>query len=63
MSDNIHGGELVLGRAALPFSVQICLRFLLPSLGMTLIVWALFVTELGWGCQRNVEVGVVEVLY
>lgn len=32
------------------------------SLGLTLIFWALFVTDLVWGCQRNTEVGVLEVL-
>lgn len=61
-SAGVLGGELILGRAALLVSIQKIPISALLSLGLTLIVWALFVTDLVWGCQRNAEVGEMEVL-
>lgn len=60
-SAGVLGGELILGRAAILFSIQ-KIPISALSLGLTLIVWALFVTDLVWGCQRKTEVGVMEVL-
>lgn len=42
---------------------KIFFQFLFPvSLGLTLIVWPLFMTRLVLGCKRSVEVGMMEGL-